>query len=53
MESLFRNRGNWEGEDDLRKSYPLFFEKAPLNLKNEILLRGLEFVTPKNLDFNY
>ena len=39
----------WEREDDLGKSYSYLFEYAPFNLEDEILLRGVEFVTPKNL----
>ena len=37
----------WEREDDLRKSYTYLFELAPFNLEEGILLRGVEFVTPK------
>ena len=34
-------------EDDLRESYPQLFVYALFNLEDEILLRGVEFVTPK------
>ena len=37
----------WEREDDWRESYPQLFVYALLNLEDEILLRGVEFVTPK------
>jgi len=36
-----------EREDDLRESYPQLFVYALLNLEDKILLRGVEFVTPK------
>jgi len=40
-----------EREDDLRESYPQLFVYALLNHEDEdeILLRGVEFVTLKNL----
>jgi len=37
----------WERENDFRESYPELFVYALLNLEDEILLRGVEFVTPK------
>ena len=39
-----------ERKDDLRESYPQWFVYALLNLEDEILLRGLEFVTPISIN---
>jgi len=36
-----------EREDDQREAYPQLFVYALFNLEDEILLSGVEFVTPK------
>jgi len=38
-----------EAAQTWRESYPQLVVYALLNLEDEILLRGVEFVTPKNL----
>jgi len=46
---LLEEEATWERDYDWRESYPQWFVYALLNLEDEILLRGVEFVTPKNL----
>ena len=45
------SEATWKRENDWRRSYPEWFVYALLNLEDEILLRGVEFVTPKKFAF--
>ena len=52
MELEFRDRSNLGKRGWLERIISTMVVYALLNLEDEILLRGVEFVTPKNLIFN-
>ena len=48
IELVFRDTSNLKKRENVwRRSYPQWFVYALLNLEDEIILRGVEFVTPK------